>query len=151
MSIVSKLTVTPLLYACGALLALSVGLGIALAVQGSRLDAARAQVGEMEAQRDAARTERDAWKVRAEDNARAATTAQASVATLRGELTRAQGDLRTLGVQSRAAIAQAEAQQRDAELTLDRFTQQFQTESRKPDCTRALEAVGRFCPALEGY
>lgn len=151
MSLLSKFTVTPLLYACGALLLVCIGLGVRLAMLGADVRAAEAATGQAEAQRDAAITERDAWKVRAEDNARAASTAQASVVTLRDELKRAQGDLRTLGVQSRAAIAQAEAQQRDAERTLARFAQQFQTESRKPDCTRALEAVGRFCPALEGY
>lgn len=148
---ISRFTVTPLLYACGALLALSIGLGIALKVQGSKVDAAQSAQAAAESARDAANTERDAWKLRAEDNARAANTAQGNVATLRTELTRAQGDLRTLGDQSRRAIAQAEAERADAERTLDLFTARYQTESRKPDCTRALEAVGRSCPALEGY
>ena len=78
-------------------------------------------------------------------------TCATSFSTLADEYQRQQRDHATLDAQREAAIAAARADFEDVDRAYKRFTAQFQTESRKPDCAAALAAVGRACPALEGY
>jgi len=151
LSLLSKLTVTPLLYACGALALLSVGLSVALHVRGADLAAAQARTGEVAAERDAAVTERDAWKGEAERRGEANEAYADVVGTLHGELKLAQGERRRLEAAGRAAVAAAQAEARDAERTLQRLAAQFQAQSRVPDCAAATARVAQACPAFEGY
>lgn len=151
MSILSRLTVTPLLYACGALLALSLGLGVALKMAHSDSRAAKADTATAVAQRDSAVTERDAWKA----DAVAATAANAAwektAQDLQAEIQRQQDEARRSEAANQQAIAAARAAYLDADRALDKFTRQFQTESRKPHCAQALSAMEAACPALRDY
>lgn len=151
MSILSKLTVTPLLYTSGALLLACIGLGVALHVKSSTLEAAEAQVGQVAAERDALATERDAWKLESAQCVEANEAYADVVGTLHGELQLAQGERRRLEAEGQAAIAAARADARDAERTLQRMAAQFQAQSRAPDCAAATARVAQACPAFEGY
>jgi len=148
MSIVSKLTVTPLLYACAAL---AIALAATGFVMSGKLDTAKAEAKAAESSRDTARTERDAWKKSAADNATAVAAHQQVTATLRAELERVQGETKRRDAAAREAIAAARAEAQDADRTLARMAAQFQAQSRQPDCARALAAVATACPALGGY
>lgn len=147
----SKLTVTPLLYACGALLALSIGLGVALKLKASSVTAAEAARDKAIAERDTARTERDAWKVRVDELTAANLAYGNALGGVARELQSCQGENTRISAAGQRAIAAAQAEARDADRTLKAFTAKFQAESRKPKCTRALEALGAACPTLEGY
>lgn len=151
MSILSRLTVTPLLYACGALLALSISLGVALQVQGAKVDTAVAQRDTAVADRNTARTSRDAWKQRASELSSANAAYDVAIKGLGRVLKECQGENARISAAGEKAVAAAHAEARDADRTLKAFTAKFQSESRKPTCARALEAVGNACPNLEGY
>lgn len=151
MSLLSRLTVTPLLYACGALLVLALGLGVALKMERADTRAAEADTATAVAQRDSAVTERDAWKA----DAIAATAANAAwektALALQAEMQRQQEEARLSEAANQQAIAAARAAYLDADRTLDKFVRQFQTESRKPQCAQALAAMEAACPALRNY
>ena len=151
MSILSKFTVTPLLYACGALLVLALGLGVALKIERADSRAAEADTATALAQRYAAVTEREAWKA----TATAATTANAAwqktSQELQAEIQRQQDETRRSEAANQQAIAAARAAHLDADRALAKFTRQFQTESRKPHCAQALSAMEAACPALRNY
>lgn len=151
MSVLSKLTVTPLLYACGALLALSIGLGIALKVKAGQVSTAQAVRDTAIARRDTAITEREAWKRRAGELSAANRAYGNAVTGLQSTLTECQGENLRISAEGQRAIVAAQADARDADRTLKAFTAKFQNESRKPTCARALEALGASCPLLEGY
>jgi hypothetical protein len=151
MNLISKLTVTPLLYACGALLVAVVGLAIALKVAGGKVDTAQAHQATAESRRDTAITERDAWKAKTADLRAANTAVVAANDSLRAELARQQQQCSDNAAANQRAIAAARADAADADRTLKAFTAKFQIESRKPTCARALDALGAACPALEGY
>lgn len=151
MSLLQKLTVKPLLWTVAAQALLLAGAGVLLMLQHSATSVARAERGEAQAERDARTTERDAWKARAEELAGATTSWQGLVDVLAVELKLAQREQRRLDSEGRAAIAAAQRDAVDAERTLKQFMDRHATESRKPDCARALAAVEATCPALEGY
>lgn len=151
MSIVSRFTVTPLLYAIGVLLLVIAGMGVKLALLDGARDSAVSAQHAAEADTRAARTERDAWKQSAQAGKDAITGAQASIASLKQELARAQGEVRRISTAGQRAVAAAQADAADADRTLKLFTAKFQTESRKPDCARALDEMQAVCSALEGY
>lgn len=151
MSIVSRLTVTPLLYAIGVLMLVVAGMGVKLALLDSARDSAVSAQHAAEADTRAARTERDAWKQAATGGADANRAATAGIRSLITELERQQGELARLGEAGRRAVAAAQAEAADADRTLKLFTAKFQAESRKPDCARALAALDTMCPALGGY
>lgn len=151
MSLLGKFGVTPLLYACVALLVLSLGLGVALKVQGAQVDAAQAAQETAEAQRDTAATERDAWKGKAA-GAVAANAAYADVvATLQGELALAQRERARIKAEGRDAVAAAQAAAADADRTLAAFVAQFHAEARRPPCAAALAQLQQACPNMDGY
>ena len=147
----NALTVKPLLYLVGLLCLAVVALGTRGCVQSAnaRTDAAKLETADELVGR--VRTERDAWKHQAESNAANANTCATSLQVLSDEYKRQARDHATLDAQRQAAITAAQAAEQDASRTLARFTAQFQAESRRPDCGAALAAVGRSCPALEGY
>lgn len=151
MSILSRFTVTPLLYAIGALLALSIGLGIALKVQASKVTTAQAERDTAVAERQTTTTEREAWKQSAAGLRVANAAYGTAVADLIARLEESQRENRRISEAGQKAIAAAQAEALDADRTLKLFTAKFQTESRKPTCARALEALGNACPNLEGY
>jgi type IV secretory pathway TrbL component len=150
-SILAKLTVTPLLYVCGFLLAALVATGAYAAVLDVRLDAAQSAVAAATAERGTARAERDAWKVRAGELTAANAAYGSTVATLQRELSDAQREAARVDAAGRAAVAAAQAAAADAERTLARMAAQFQKQARVPDCARALDALVLACPAMEGY
>lgn len=151
MSIVAKLTVTPLLYACGALLLIALGLGVALKVATSNAAAAESATTAAHAATTAVRTERDAWKREAQ-TLKAANTAWGDVVkTLKVELAAAQGEARRVSAEGQRAVAQARDAARDAERTLSIMATQFQAQSRKPACAHALANLEAACPAFSGY
>jgi hypothetical protein len=151
MSILSRFTVTPLLYACGALLALSLGLGISLKFEAAKVSVAQATTGTALAKVDTVTTERDAWKTRVDELTAANLAFGNALTGVSNELQVAQGENTRISVAGAHAVAKARADAADADRTLKTFTAKFQAESRKPDCTRALEALATSCPALEDY
>lgn len=153
--ILSKLTVTPLLYLCGALLAGLIATGIRASVLSDRLEAAAsvviAQHNSHVAELKTVETERDAWKKAAGDYATAVAAHQSVTAALRAELERVQGETKRRDAAAREAIAAARAEAQDADRTLARMAAQFQAQSRQPDCAHALAAVATACPAMRDY
>lgn len=148
---IKALTVKPLLYVIGALLLVIAGQAVWLSMRGADMRAAEAETGRMEAQRDAARTERDAWKLSAESNGKASQAANAAVDGLAQTVEDVQAECRRQGEANAAAIERARAEARDADRTLQTFTAKFQTESRKPACAQALARLEDACPALRDY
>ena len=151
MSILDKFTVTPLLYACGALLVIALGLSVALKVQGSKVAAAQADQHTAEAKRDTAITERDAWKARVDELAAANGAYGTALKVLRAELDKCQADKATVANQGKQAAAAARRAAADADAALQSFTAQFQQASHGGKCAVALAAMQQACPSLEGY
>ncbi|HET7655747.1 MAG TPA: hypothetical protein VFK18_01970 [Luteimonas sp.] len=151
MSLVGKLTVTPLLYACGALALLCVGLGTALALARAEVRTVTAEAGATYEELQSAQVERDAWK----DKANAASSANASctqgIESLTVTLDRQQKACRAAQAANQQAIAAARAEAADADAALQRFIAQFRAQTPETDCGRALAALDTVCPALEGY
>lgn len=148
---IERLTVTPLLYACGVLLLVCLGLGVALKLEAADVATAEADKRTAEADRNTAQTEREAWKRRAGELGTANLAYGVALSDLRAELALCQGENARLGEAGEKAVAAAQADARDADRTLAAFTAKFQTESRKPQCAAALHALDAACPALEGY
>lgn len=145
------LAVKPLLYVIAALLLVIFLLVSRSCVQSANARTSKAQLETADELVARIRTERDAWKRQAEANAANANTSAKSLETLTAEYQRQQRDHDLLDAQRQAAIAAAQAEASDIDRAFKAFTAQFQAESRKPDCGAALAAVGRACPALEGY
>ena len=148
---VSKLTVTPLLYACGALLLLALGLTVSLYVEGGKVDIAHAQRDTAQQRVVAVITERDAWKGKAQGAVEANQAAGEAIGSLKLALKAQQEQCSIIAADNTRAIARARADAADADRTLKLFAKKFQTESRKPDCDRARSAMEAACPALQDY
>lgn len=144
MSILDKFTVTPLLYACLALLVISGGLGVALKLKSADLAVAQQRVV-------AVITERDAWKDKAGQYATANRAFDSAFKKLAVELERQQSESNRIAAASRKAVIAAQADAVDADRALKRFAAKFQAESRKPACQRALETMAASCPAMGDY
>lgn len=142
------LSVKPLLWAIGVLLAGLVAQHLWLS---GRLALAEAARDTAQARVAALITSRDAFQQRTEELAAANADWGKTVDVLQAELERVQRDLRLLDQQSRQAIAAARAAARDADATLKKFVAQFATESTRPDCARALADLEAKCPALSDY
>ena len=151
MSLLSKLTVTPLLYACGVLLVALLSVSVYAVITGERLDAAQSRVDAANSERDTAATEREAWKRRAGELVEANQAYGDTVAMLQRELRDAQRETARIDAAGRAAVAAAQAAATDAERTLAAMAAQFQAQARQPDCARALNVLAQACPAFEGY
>ena len=149
--LLAKFTVTPLLWACGLLLA-------AVAVLGGLLYTARADVAAARARTEAAAatagqraTERDAWKQAAEASAAAAGSWEAAFADMRVLLRQAQSEARRLDEAGKRAVAAAQAREVEANRTLDAWMARYANQVRVGDCAAALNAVQAACPAFEGF
>lgn len=151
MSLLSRLTVTPLLYACGFLVLVNIGLAVALQLKAGDVATAEAATETAEAKRNTAQTERESWKRRAGELGTANRVYGLEMKGLQGELALCQGENQRMGQEGQTAIARAQADARDADRTLAAFTAKFQIESRKPQCAAALRELDAACPALEGY
>ncbi len=147
----AKLTVTPLLYTIGVLLAVLIGMSVKLALISSDLDTAVSQKATAEEAVRRVGTERDSWK----DKANAASSANDSctqgIESLSVTLDRQQKACRAAQAANQKAIAAARAEAADADATLQRFVAQFRAQTPETDCGRALAALDAACPALEGY
>lgn len=148
MSLLSSLTVKPLLYAVGVLLLVVVGEAGALVVQHYRHVAAIAE----------ASSQSDGWRVSySASNAKVQelTTANAgygqTVATLQAALKEAQDQTTTIRQQGDLALAAAQAQADDADRTLKTFMARYATQVKETTCAQALLHVEAACPALTGY
>ncbi len=151
MSLLAKLTVTPLLYACAGLFAALLATGAYAAVLDARLGTAQAHAATATADRNTARTERDAWKGSATDLTAANVAYGAAVTTLITELERAQAETTRIEAAGQQAVANAQAAAADADRALALMTAQLQAQARQSDCARALDQLVRACPRFEGY
>lgn len=151
MSLLDKLAVKPLLWAVAALLLLAIGQFVMLQLAQADATSARSERDTATAQLSARTTERDAFKGRVSELERANDGWKLSFSILQEELKQAQRDARDLDAASRKAISAARAAATDADRTLKKFVGQFATESRKPDCAKALANLEAACPALSNY
>lgn len=151
MSLVAKLTVKPLLITIGVLLLVIAVLSGSLVVQGSRLDVAAANVQASIAHQKSTATERDSWKLRAEELTLANVEWLATASTLQDELQRAQDQLTQVRKQTQAAVASARAAAADADRTLNLWLDRYRAQVGAPDCAKALMTLEAACPALQGY
>lgn len=148
-AILSRLTVKPLLWACGLQLAALIALGGVLAVQNYRHEASYAT---LKAEAETTVASRDAWKTRAAELDAANFAHQSVNKTLRRLLSESQGENARLGEEGRAAVAAAEAAKDDADRVLAGWMQRYADQVRMPDCASALSAIEMACPMLkEGY
>jgi hypothetical protein len=150
-SLLDKLTIKPLLWAIAALLLLAVGQFVLLQLAQAEATWAQAERDTAKAELATRTTERDAFKGRVADLEVANAGWKDAFAVVQGELAQAQQDLRRLDAASRSAIAAAKAAATDADRTLAKFVAQFATESRRPDCAKALATLEAACPALSTY
>ena len=138
------LTAKVLQYIVGALLVLSIGLGLQVWVQYGRLDAAKKDVQTAQAQRDTAITERDAWKGKA-DGAVAANQAYGVVLDeIRAQQAADQHAAAAAAQQAAKQVASAQAEKRRSDADLAEFRRLFG--KRPADCEAALQSLDRVCP-----
>jgi hypothetical protein len=149
--LVSRLTVTPLLWAIGILLvALAASSGYAYVLRADVV-AAQAATAVAIAERDGARLERDTATTRGLEVANSARGWEAVAGERLTLLNACQTAAVTIREAGEQAVRNARAAARDAERTLDAFTKRYQVEARRPDCERARHAMAAACPALEDY
>lgn len=146
--ILAKLTVKPLLCACGLQLAAIVALGGVLWAQDTWHEG---RLADMRAQRNGAQSSVDAWRTRAQELEAANFAHQSVNDTLRRLLDEAQGEAVRLQEAGRAAIAAAQAREADANRTLDAWMDRYADQVRAGHCAAALNAVQDACPAFQGY
>ncbi len=145
------LAVKPLLWAVLVLTIVCLLLQARGCTLAAEAEAAEAATSAANAQTRSAITERDAWKVRAEDNARAERVRTTERDALADLLEQQQAETVRLAAEGQAAIARAEAEARDADRALQAFTAQFQAAARTADCGAALAALNNACPTLRNY
>lgn len=151
MSILSKLTVTPLLYAVGVLLVACLALGGGWWSAAKTADVAAANLASSQAQLEATEVAATAWKAKANAAAEANDSCTHGIESLTLTLDRQQKACRATQAANQQAIAAARAEAADADATLKRFVGQFRRQTPDTDCGRALAALDAACPALEGY
>lgn len=142
--LLAKLTVTPLLWACGLLLAAVGVLGVQLQLKAGALDVATADVARVA-------TERDAWKSAASRSLAANQTLQGAFDRVHELLKQEQGERKRLDAEGRAAVARAQQAAADADRTLATWMARYADQVRVGDCAAALNAMQQACPAFEGY
>lgn len=140
-----------LLYIIAALAVLCLGLYLYTGHLDSKLDVATASSQSAMSLARLHVTERDAWKLRAEELTASVTAHQQANAVLADELRRAQDDAATLREQDARALAQARADTAEANRTLAGFMDRYHAQLRAPACERALDQLEAACPALSGY
>lgn len=151
MSLLSGLTTTPLLWACGLLLAACAWLGWNNHSLAAERDVAAAQRDTAVQRVGTVETERDAWKTRADELQAARAGDRRAIDMLRGLLAQAQGESARLEREGEQAVAAAQARAAEADRTLDAWMDRYAAQVRQGDCQTALAAVQQACPAMEGY
>lgn len=143
------LTMKVLQYIAGGLLLACVGLGVRGCALDSARDVAVANQATAESARDAAVTERDAWKSKAGD----ALAANQAYDHALGQLQEAAAEQRRLAQESaKKAAAAVAAAARDEEKALRELAEYRRVFGAKPkDCDTALLALDRICPTLRNY
>lgn len=149
--LLAKLTVTPLLWACGLLLVAVAALGVRVHTLGASIDAAQSATQAAGARADQHIAERDAWKHAARTLQGAATKWETAFGTMQTLLKQAQGEARRLDQAGHDAIAAAQAREAEANRALAAWTQRYADQVRVGDCAAALNAVQQACPAFGGY
>lgn len=155
MSVLSKLTVKPLLWLAAAQFVVIAALCGLLALQqhwyDAKIETADARTETADAGANTARVERDAWKTRAAELDAANFAHQSVNATLRRLLGEAQRENTRLQDDGRAAVAAAEAAKDEADRTLAAWMGRYAEQVRAGDCAASLANVERACPAFGGY
>lgn len=143
------LTAKVLQYIAGALLIACIGLGVRGCALDSARDVAVANQGKAESARDAAITERAAWKSKAAD-AQAANNAYDVI--FEKQRVAAEAQQRQAAEAAKKAAAAVAAAQRD-EAKAEREAAEYRRVfgARPKDCEAALLALDRVCPTLGGY
>lgn len=145
----SWLTMKVLQYIAAGLLLACIGLGVRSCAVDNARDVAVAEQGKAEASRDAAITDRDAWKAKAGD-ALAANQAYDVIFERQRQAAAEQHRLaQEAAAKAAAAVATAQREAAKAERTAAEYRRVF---GNKPkDCDAALAALDRVCPTLGGY
>ena len=144
-----SLGIKPALITAAVLLAVIAALLFNLRLANAAADTALANQGKAEAARDAAVTERDAWKSKAGD----ALAANQAYDHALGQLQEAAAEQRRLSQEAAKKAASAvAAAARDEEKALHELAQYRRIFGAKPkDCDAALLALDRVCKTLEGF
>nr|WP_308006585.1 hypothetical protein [Xanthomonas albilineans] len=148
MSILSVLTIKPVLYVAGLLALLCIGEGVALRVQ-SALH--RAAITKVEADLDRWRNDAAVAKAKESELIEANDGWQITAEKLQIRLKEEQQQCVALAARNDKAIAAAKADAADADAALKSFVARYDAAVRKPDCASALHALTTSCPSLEGY
>lgn len=145
----SWLTMKVMQYIAAGLLLACIGLGVRGCALDSARDLAVANQGKAEAARDAAITERDAWKSKAGD----ALAANQAYDHALGQLQEAAAEQRRMAQaaaeKAASAVAAAQRDEAKAERELGEYRRIFGAKPR--DCEAALLALDRVCPTLRNY
>lgn len=149
--LLAKLTVTPLLWACGLLLVAVAALGVRVHMLGADVDAAKAGTAAADARANQHVAERDAWKRAAQSALQATTRWETAFGTVRQLLADSQREARRLDEAGRQALAAARAREAEANLALASWMDRYAEQVRVGDCAAALNAVQQACPAFRGY
>lgn len=142
----ASLTVTPLLYAIGALLLLSALLGVRGCAVAAARDTAVAQKEKAEAELATAITEREAWKAKTADVLSARDAYAAMLATIKQEQARAEAAAAAAAKAAAAAVAAAQRDEATAERRLADFQRRYV--ARPKSCDDALKILDTVCPAI---
>jgi len=118
---------------------------------GLQRDVAAADADTATAMRDAALTEKQAWKNKAGELEVANLATQKTIGYLQTELQRSQGERRRLEAAGQHAVAAAQAEAADADRTLKTFIARYAQQLSNPDCAGALAVLQQACPAMSGY
>src|SRR5690606_5472333 len=114
-SLISKFTAPPLMYACGALVLLCAGLGVALALARAEVRAVTAEAGATYEELHSAQVERDAWKDKANAASAANTSCTQGIESLTVTLDRQQKACRATQAANQKAITAARADAAEAD------------------------------------
>ena len=144
-----SLGIKPALITAAVLLAVIAALLFNLRLANAAADTALANQGKAEAARDAAITERDAWKSKASDALAANEAFGAIFEKQRLAAAEQQRLAEASAAKAAAAVAAAQRDEAKAERSLAEFRRLFGT--RPTDCDAALQALDRVCPMLGGY
>ncbi|MDH7453578.1 hypothetical protein QF205_10940 [Luteimonas composti] len=149
--LLAKLTVTPLLWACGLLLVAVAALGVRVHMLGADVDAANGGAAAADARANQHVAERDAWKHAAQSALEATTRWETAFGTARQLLADSQREARRLDEAGRQALAAARAREAEANRALAGWMDRYAEQVRVGDCAAALNAVQQACPAFGGY
>lgn len=145
----SWLTMKVLQYIAGGLLLACIGLGVRGCTLDSARDVAVANQGKAESARDAAVTEREAWKSKAGDALAANQAYDMAMGNMQEAAAEQQRRADAAAQVAATAVAAAKRDEAKAERTAAEYRRVFG--NRPTDCDAALVALDRVCPMLKEY